>query len=366
MFCLDWRVCCTAANKEVRWSVFKVHGIRPQLLGLVAAAAVPFLILIGIGLWNQWRAQQAEALQRAHAEARVIAARVDDHIGDLENLMVGLSLAVSTNPSDVEANDALLRRLLPDLPRYIANVVVVGLDGENIGHTHGHRYNVRDRDYIQRVLAGERLVVGDPREVGNFGPVFPVARAVKNVAGELQAVLVVGTVIDSVQEALRVDELPPGSVVRIISDRRIGIARFPEVPVAVLPGCGDPLAASEIVGLMLARLAAPYEIAEHVLHLGASAGLAIAPLHGSNFAELLSNADLALYQAKKDGGRMRSAESSVQAPSSMRSRRARSRPRLADGSSQRLARRLPHGARADVPWGGLRSICSPPSCAIRR
>jgi len=152
--------------------VFKVHGIRPQLLGLVAAAAVPFLILIGIGLWNQWRAQQAEALQRAHAEARVIAARVDDHIGDLENLMVGLSLAVSTNPSDVEANDALLRRLLPDLPRYIANVVVVGLDGENIGHTHGHRYNVRDRDYIQRVLAGERLVVGDPRESAISGRSF--------------------------------------------------------------------------------------------------------------------------------------------------------------------------------------------------
>jgi cytochrome c-type biogenesis protein CcmH/NrfG len=83
--------------------VFKVHGIRPQLLGLVAAAVVPFLILIGIGLWNQWRAQQAQALQRAHAEARVIAARVDDHIGDLENLMVGLDLAVSSNPSDVAA-----------------------------------------------------------------------------------------------------------------------------------------------------------------------------------------------------------------------------------------------------------------------
>jgi diguanylate cyclase (GGDEF)-like protein/PAS domain S-box-containing protein len=74
--------------------------------------------------------------------------------------------------------------------------------------------------------------------------------------------------------------------------------------VAILPGCGDPLAASEIVGAMLTRLAAPYEIAQHVLHLGASAGLAIAPLHGSSVAELLSNSDLALYQAKKHGGRM--------------------------------------------------------------
>jgi PAS domain S-box-containing protein len=78
------------------------------------------------------------------------------------------------------------------------------------------------------VLAGERLVVGDPLST-DVGWVFPVARAVKNAAGELQAVLVVGTVIESVQEALRVAELPPGSVVRIVSDQRIGIASFPEV-----------------------------------------------------------------------------------------------------------------------------------------
>jgi diguanylate cyclase (GGDEF)-like protein/PAS domain S-box-containing protein len=208
--------------------VFKVHGIRPQLLGLVAAAVVPFLILIGIGLWNQSRAQQAQALQRAHAEARVIAARVDDHIDNLEHLMAGLAFAISTNPSDVEANDALLSRLRPDLPRYIATVLVVALDGENIGNASGRRYNVRDRDFFQRVLAGEQLVVGDPLST-DIGWVFPVARAVRNAAGELQAVLVVGTVIESVQEALRVDELPPRSVVRIVSEQRIGIARFPDV-----------------------------------------------------------------------------------------------------------------------------------------
>jgi EAL domain-containing protein (putative c-di-GMP-specific phosphodiesterase class I) len=42
----------------------------------------------------------------------------------------------------------------------------------------------------------------------------------------------------------------------------------------------------------------------NVLQLGASAGIAIAPMHGSDFDELLSNADLALYRAKKGGGRV--------------------------------------------------------------
>lgn len=33
-------------------------GIRAQLLGLVAAAVLPFLVLIGAGLWNQSRIER--------------------------------------------------------------------------------------------------------------------------------------------------------------------------------------------------------------------------------------------------------------------------------------------------------------------
>ena len=48
----------------------------------------------------------------------------------------------------------------------------------------------------------------------------------------------------------------------------------------------------------------PFVVGDHVLPLGASAGIAIAPMHGSDVDELLSNADLALYLAKKGGGRV--------------------------------------------------------------
>ena len=85
-------------------------GIRSQLLGLVAAAAVPFLVLIGVALWNQYRAAQTESLERAYSEARVIAAQIDDHLGNLENLALGLSRAVGVGPADTAANDALLIR----------------------------------------------------------------------------------------------------------------------------------------------------------------------------------------------------------------------------------------------------------------
>jgi EAL domain-containing protein (putative c-di-GMP-specific phosphodiesterase class I) len=53
---------------------------------------------------------------------------------------------------------------------------------------------------------------------------------------------------------------------------------------------------------MLRRLAEPFEINEHVVHIGGSAGIAIAPQDGASVDELIANADLALYKAKSDGG----------------------------------------------------------------
>ncbi len=74
--------------------------------------------------------------------------------------------------------------------------------------------------------------------------------------------------------------------------------------VVIIPGCGDPRVVGEIVESMLKRLAEPFTINDHVLHIGASAGVAIAPNDGANVDELIANADLALYQAKSDGGRL--------------------------------------------------------------
>jgi diguanylate cyclase (GGDEF)-like protein/PAS domain S-box-containing protein len=74
--------------------------------------------------------------------------------------------------------------------------------------------------------------------------------------------------------------------------------------VVIVPGCGDPRRMAKIVDIMLSRLAAPFAIDDHVLHLAGSAGIAIAPAHGTTVDELIANADLALYDAKASGGRI--------------------------------------------------------------
>src|SRR5579862_45179 len=73
--------------------------------------------------------------------------------------------------------------------------------------------------------------------------------------------------------------------------------------VVVLAACGDPLRVGGLLDAMLTRLADPFEISGQTLFISASAGIAFAPADGSSVDELIANADLALYEAKGQGGR---------------------------------------------------------------
>jgi len=183
-----------------------LRSIRSRLLGLVLATVVPFTALIGGGLWSQWRNDRAAAIDRALAEARLLAAQVDDHIGNLDNLMAGLARAVSTDAADAVANDALLRQVKSELPDFISNVLLFSRDGTNIGLAvdgRGERIYAGDRSYFRQVLNGQRLSISEvirARVTDEW--VTVVARPVEDQAGRLQAVLVIGTRLEHFQDAL--------------------------------------------------------------------------------------------------------------------------------------------------------------------
>jgi diguanylate cyclase (GGDEF)-like protein/PAS domain S-box-containing protein len=207
-------------------------SIRTRLLGLVFATVVPFTALIGCGLWYQLRSDQAVALDRAGTEARLLAAQVDDHVSNLVSLLAGLTRAVSWNPADINANDAMLHEVRDDLPDFIAGIRVFSLDGANIGSsldTANNRESVRDRGYFRQVLAGQRVSIGNVNRARPSGQwVMSVARAVEDHDGRLRAVLTVGTWLEHFQHALIDKRLPPGSVLRIVNENGIVIARSDE------------------------------------------------------------------------------------------------------------------------------------------
>jgi diguanylate cyclase (GGDEF)-like protein/PAS domain S-box-containing protein len=205
-----------------------LRTIRSRLLGLVLATVIPLVAVICIGLWGQLRQDQSNAMDDALDAARLLAAQVDDHIGNLENLMAGLSRAVSPRVADTAANDAVLRQVKEDLPDFISNILLFAPDGSNIGEARmgEKRSFAGDRAYFQQVLAGKQLAIGDVIHT-RLSQQWVVAAAypVKDQSGRLRAVIAVGTKLAHFQEALRMQQLPAGSVVRIVNEKGIVVAQ---------------------------------------------------------------------------------------------------------------------------------------------
>jgi hypothetical protein len=66
---------------------------------------------------------------------------------------------VSPDPADINANDALLRRVRGELPDFIASILLIAPDGTNIGRSGDPRMprsNASNRAYFQQVKAGQR------------------------------------------------------------------------------------------------------------------------------------------------------------------------------------------------------------------
>jgi diguanylate cyclase (GGDEF)-like protein/PAS domain S-box-containing protein len=89
----------------------------------------------------------------------------------------------------------------------------------------------------------------------------------------------------------------------IASDRarvyRLGGDEF----VVIALGCGDPRDIAQMTDAMLSRLTERFDVDGQALYVGASAGIAVSPINGANVEDLLANVDLALYEAKAQGGR---------------------------------------------------------------
>jgi diguanylate cyclase (GGDEF)-like protein/PAS domain S-box-containing protein len=204
-----------------------LSSIRSRMLGLVVATVIPFTALIGVGLWNQWRHDQAAAVQRAIDEARLTAAEVDDHIGNLESLLTGLSRAVSWDPADTAANDALLRQLKPELPAFIASLLLFSPDGTNIGtSSDAGRSFVGDRAFFRQILAGQRRSISEVIRARTSNEwVVTLARPVHDNDGRLRAVLVVGMLLEHIRNAFDIGRLPAGTAVQVVNEQGIVVAR---------------------------------------------------------------------------------------------------------------------------------------------
>jgi len=69
----------------------------------------------------------------------------------------------------------------------------------------------------------------------------------------------------------------------------------------VLRGAAQPQASTQLGQRIIDVLSSPFEIDGHVVHIGTSVGVALAPIDGDDPETLLRHGDLALYRAKSEG-----------------------------------------------------------------
>ena len=205
-------------------------GIRGRLVLLVLALGLPFLGYVALSAAEQVAREREIAKERSLAIARIVAARLDDYVGDVNQVLATLSAVVPTAREATAENDALLRGLGPNLPSHVNNLAVWDAAGENVGSIDPslrvHPFSVADRQYFRAAIEGETPAIEAPIVSRSNGQrVAQFARPVKRQ----------GTVVGVVSSSLRLAELPvvldpkgmlpPDSVITVFDQRGVVLSR---------------------------------------------------------------------------------------------------------------------------------------------
>jgi diguanylate cyclase (GGDEF)-like protein/PAS domain S-box-containing protein len=205
-------------------------GIRGRLALLALALGLPILAYVAFSAGQQIAQERELAKERNLAFARVVAARLDDYVGDVNQLLATLSRVVPAEAGATTQNDALLADLRPNLPSHVSNLAIWDKDGNNVGALdpvlRAKRFTVADRSYFRAALEAPALAVEAPLvSRGNGESMAIFARSVVR-DGRVVGVVAASTRLKLLDSLLKPDAtLPPDSVITLIDARGVIVAR---------------------------------------------------------------------------------------------------------------------------------------------
>ncbi|HTS22696.1 MAG TPA: diguanylate cyclase [Casimicrobiaceae bacterium] len=205
-------------------------GIRGRLALLALALGLPILAYVAFSAREQMSQERELAKERNLAVARIVAARIDDYVGDVNQLLATLSHMVPAAAEATAQNDALLADLRPNLPSHVSNLAIWDAAGTNVGALdralRSQPFSVADRYYFRTALASKALVVEAPlvsRSSGENMAIF--ARSVVQ-EGRIVGVVTASTELDQLGGLLKLEgTLPAGSAIAILDQRGVVLAR---------------------------------------------------------------------------------------------------------------------------------------------
>lgn len=197
---------------------------------LVAAVVLPFLALLAFQARNESRGEQERIEHETIAHARLVAARVDDHVSNVESLLLVLSHTLSIDPADSAKNEALLVEVKSKLPPFFNNLKINAVDGSPLGSSSGMKMSVTDRKYAQDAIASKRLGFGEPvtsRSTGEW--TVGIGRAVLDAAGNVTAVVSVSTRLNRLNDLLDpTGTLADGATITLLDENGLVLSHTPD------------------------------------------------------------------------------------------------------------------------------------------
>ena len=257
--------------------------IRDRLLLLVLAVVLPYLAFAALSLYDDYRDAVNGAIEQGERRAQRVAERLEQHVAAILALLPAVEIAIADDLRAEARNDERLRRLLGSvgLGETVARIVVFSRRGNVIAATFEDpklraSTNVADREHFRQVLATRAAAIGQPvqsRVTGEW--ILPIAGPVLDASGEVIAVTVFAAPLSALEASLRHSGGDPNSMVAVVTDRGIGLARIPDstgwwgVDVSGLPQYRVARAGGTVRGEVASR--------EGVRQYGASVPVANAP-----------------------------------------------------------------------------------------
>ena len=153
-------------------------------------------------------------------------------------------------------------------------------------------FNDRLKQAIAHAERGKKLLAILFLDLDNFKQINDT---IGHSAGDQLLQIVADRLVKGVRETDTTYRLSPDEETSIVA--RLGGDEF-TVMLTDIANIQDP---AKVAGRMLNALSEPFTIGAHEVFITASVGIAVYPLDGKDVDTLLINADVAMYQAKKQG-----------------------------------------------------------------
>jgi diguanylate cyclase (GGDEF)-like protein/PAS domain S-box-containing protein len=196
-------------------------GIQSRLLLVALAIGSLFVLYIAFNTARQAGHDREHVREQMRLLAALAGARLDDHIGDVTQLLNALAGALPVERDDAAHNDTVLRALVPQLPHNVQEVSLWAADGSNIGSSESAaiaaRPNASDRAFFISAIREPGLAIEAPvrwQKGGDWTAVFAL-RIVRQA--QTIGVVSVATRLTTLPQLLDPDgTLPAGAVITLL------------------------------------------------------------------------------------------------------------------------------------------------------